>query len=699
MPRQVLADPVAMPSSIASPAASIPFPFFMDTRLVDGQVARAHQTPRQRRNVFYDTFTGGAGSITGHTAETGESWSLASGAINLSGSGTASGNSPSRAYTSDLVALMGGAIRAGRFLYTPAYLINAPEIMDMGDGNGVHYSCGGSPAINCRASSSISLDLTTTKDLHLQVRLRATDYTPSVTARAIGGQWDSSVTTAGQFALSLRSDGTLFFTWTDGTTVRTATSSVAISTVATDNVTDVWIDVRLVGDVGGGGTYTVDFAYAFDNTNDPSLVAAWTPLGITRFGVTIGNFAAGTRFMEVGSTDRAAAGTDNDVNNSTGVWWIGRIYRYVVRPGTNLTPVFDARFFEQLGGTRVFPDAVSLNPIYIERGQFQSYIGNNNQFSVMSAGIFGSAADGGICAAAGSGSGGAVSLIDPSNFVLGGQLVQITSATTLLGGGWGLKPQMIIDVWGHKVKVTYRSGPDGPPLNDAPLTLSATGAMSTGNKAVIRCTGTAGIFDAVGFEPMERGPRSHDWDNFSTGGGVNLNTTATDQQAATWVTAGAALTNTAAQQVDTAVNDTFALGTVPGPGTPLSVVTVWLAQLNSQAGCVIDYIDANNYLLAYYGSSSGNAFIAKVVAGVLTNLTTTAVGVTAAGTNIRMAVDYNWPTINYYFNGATAPSAQVNLTAGEQAVFLGTGRVGFMIRKNTGNTTPTARWWQCYSGI
>lgn len=158
-----------------------------------------------------------------------------------------------------------------------------------------------------------------TGDLDLQVKVALDDWTPSANNSLIY-KWDSAGTSASYGLRVNATSGVLIFLWTEnGSTVKTATSTVA------PTVTDgsaLWIRATLDVNNGASGN-TVTFYTSTDGTN-------WTQLGsaITTAGVT--SIFSGTGPLEIGSFAGGLVPAK------------GKFYRAIIKNGIDGTTVLDA---------------------------------------------------------------------------------------------------------------------------------------------------------------------------------------------------------------------------------------------------------------------------------------------------------------------------------------------------------------------
>jgi len=166
-----------------------------------------------------------------------------------------------------------------------------------------------------------------TGDLDLRAKVRATDWTPAAD-RYIITHYGNDGNRA--WRTLLHTGGTIRFVYTtDGSTLVTKASTVALGTTAglTDNESDIW--VRFTLDVNNGASgHDVKFYYSSDGTN-------WTQLGTTV--TTAGTISTYNSNAVMCVGDNAATGTSS---------WDGRIYEAQIFNGINGTlvanPSFDA---------------------------------------------------------------------------------------------------------------------------------------------------------------------------------------------------------------------------------------------------------------------------------------------------------------------------------------------------------------------
>jgi hypothetical protein len=166
-----------------------------------------------------------------------------------------------------------------------------------------------------------------TGDIEIVVRVALDDWTPaaqSCLVGKLGGVGDRG------YAFYVTPGGFLKFDWsTDGTTIPTATSTVALGGV---NATTYW--VKLTRSTAG----TVTSYWAIDQPTEP---ASWTQLG-TPVASTAGSIFDSTSILTIG--DR------NGVDSSA-----GKFYRTIIRNGINGVTVFDADFARPFDTTSFTP--------------------------------------------------------------------------------------------------------------------------------------------------------------------------------------------------------------------------------------------------------------------------------------------------------------------------------------------------------
>lgn len=174
-----------------------------------------------------------------------------------------------------------------------------------------------------------ALDITSDIDLRAETALD--DWTPAATSTVVA-KWGA----AGQrsYALRVSTAGALVLEWSnDGTTIRTATSTVTLPAAIAALVNGQRLKIRATLDVdNGAGNHTVTFYYSVVTTGDLTS-ATWTQLGATTNAGTGAPTAifASTALLYVGAVNGTA---DLD----------GKVWRVQVRNGIAGTVVVDSHF-------------------------------------------------------------------------------------------------------------------------------------------------------------------------------------------------------------------------------------------------------------------------------------------------------------------------------------------------------------------